>query len=463
MRTDERLAQLEAENAALRMALEQALARIAELEQQVATGVPPGPGLPIRPSKRAPTASKGPRRRRAAEHNRGRRRAVATRTVEHAFERCPDCHYRLRGRSLAYRRQVVELPEPTPVEVIEHRVLKRYCPKCERWQQPKLDLAAKGQVLGQGRLGTRLLVLIAYLRHTLRLPFGLIQQYLATLHGCQLSQGALVGVLQQLQAAPQTQGAVEQLRQAIRASPILHADETGWREDGVNGYLWSFSTDGPAAVRYYTFDPSRGQIVPRRVLGHAFQGHLVSDFYAGYNAYAGPHQRCWVHLLRDLHALKEAHPDQPAVLAWATQVRALYDQAQAWLAQAGEPSAPEREAQYRRLVAQVRPLALAHAHDKTHPVWALAKRLLRHEDELFQFVLVPGLPADNNLAERSIRPQVVARKISGGTRSAAGTAAHMDLASLFATWQARSLHPFDAALALLRPDLPLPPADNSFP
>ncbi|MFN8679521.1 MAG: IS66 family transposase [Thermomicrobiales bacterium] len=450
MSTDERIQHLEAENAALRRAVEEAQARIAELERQIGAGRPPVPELAIRPSKRLPPGPKAPRRKRAAHHNRGRRRAVPTRTVEHALERCPECEYRLRGRSLAYARQVVELPEPAPVEVIEHRVLKRYCPKCQRWRHPKVDLAARGEVLGQGRLGTGLLALIAYLRHTLRLPFELIQQYLQTCHGCSLSQGALVDQLRQVQTAPQMKAGVEQLRQAIRASPILHADETGWREDGVNGYLWSFTTPGREPVRYYTFDPSRGQIVPRRVLGHAFQGHLVSDFYAGYNAYAGPHQRCWVHLLRDLRALKEAYPDQPAVIAWATQVRALYDQAQAWLAQAGEPTSAEREAQSAELVTQVHRLGLAHAQDRTHPAWALAKRLLRHEDELFQFVLVPGLAADNNLAERSIRPQVVARKISGGTRSAAGTQAHMDLASLFATWQARGLNPFEACLHLLR-------------
>lgn len=463
MSPDERIAQLEAENAALRQALATALARLAEREPPAGVDPAPASAWPIRPAKRAPTEPKGPRRRRAASHNRGRRRAEPTRTVEHAFERCPECQYRLRGRSVAYRRQVLELPEPVPVEVIEHRVLKRYCPTCARWRQPRLDLAARGAVLGQGRIGTRLIALIAYLRHTLRLPFEPIQQYLQTLHHCHLSQGALVGVLGQVQAAPRTQAAVEQLRQAIRASPILHADETGWREDGVNGYLWSFATAGAAAVRYYTFDPSRGQIVPRRVLGHAFRGHLVSDFYAGYHAYAGPHQRCWVHLLRDLHALKEQHPDEPAVVAWARQVRALYEQAQAWLAQTPAPSGPERAAQYAQLVAQVRTLALPHAHDRAHPVWALAKRLLRHEEELFQFVLVPGLPADNNLAERSIRPQVVARKISGGTRSAAGTQAHMALASLFATWQARGHNPFHACLHLLRHGTPPTHPDSSLP
>ena len=86
---------------------------------------------------------------------------------------------------------------------------------------------------------------------------------------------------------------------------------------------------------------------------------------------------------------------------------------------------------------------------KHHPCQALAKRLLRHEDELFQFVLIAGLSADNNLAERSIRPLVVIRKISGGSRSPDGTKTRMALASLFETWQARGLNPLDECLKLL--------------
>jgi hypothetical protein len=84
-----------------------------------------------------------------------------------------------------------------------------------------------------------------------------------------------------------------------------------------------------------------------------------------------------------------------------------------------------------------------------HPCWALAKRLLRHEAELFQFVLVPGLSADNHEAERALRPQVIARTVSEGTRSAAGSAIRLGLASLAATWQARGYNPHAQWLALL--------------
>ena len=163
----------------------------------------------------------------------------------------------------------------------------------------------------------------------------------------------------------------------------------------------------------------------------------MSDFYGGYNQYAGRHQRCWVHLLRDLHTLKEAFPQDESVQAWAQAVRATYDaaQTQTWLrAHAQAPSAG-REAEYVSLTSQTPALGLRYAGEKAHPCQALAKRLLRHEDELFQFVLAPGLSADNNLAERAIRPLVMIRKISGGSRSTVGTKTRMVLDRLFHTWQ----------------------------
>ena len=84
-----------------------------------------------------------------------------------------------------------------------------------------------------------------------------------------------------------------------------------------------------------------------------------------------------------------------------------------------------------------------------HPCRALAKRLLRHKDELFQFVRYPGLSANNNLAERALRSLVVQRKVSGGSRSQQGSQTSMRLASLFQTWLARGLNPLHECWRLL--------------
>jgi transposase len=150
----------------------------------------------------------------------------------------------------------------------------------------------------------------------------------------------------------------------------------------------------------------------------------------------------WVHLLRALHELKHDHPQDSEVMTWAQAVRACYDDAQAWLAAERQAALEARAAQYVVLTSRTHALGVQYAKAYHHPCCALAKRLLRHQDELFQFVLIEGLSADNNLAERSIRPLVVIRKISGGSRSTEGTKTRMGLASLFETWQARTLNPF---------------------
>ena len=267
------------------------------------------------------------------------------------------------------------------------------------------------------------------------------------MHQVYLSVGEWVEVLDQMRRAGEP--LLKSLRAQMRDSAILHVDETGWREDGQNGYVWACSTPGPAGVCYYEYDRSRAGQVVQRLLGAQFQGVLNTDFYGGYNIYLGPHQRCWVHLLRDLHELKEEHADQEGVVSWAEAVRALYDDARQFLQTSPPPAQAQREEQYLALLQRLQPLGLAYAQAKKHPCQALAKRLLRHQDELFQFVLVDGLRADNNLAERTLRPLVVARKISGGTRSKRGSSIRMSLTSLFATWQARGLNPLTQCLQVL--------------
>ena len=89
--------------------------------------------------------------------------------------------------------------------------------------------------------------------------------------------------------------AVADMLERIRGSPVVHADETGQREGGANGYVWTFSDPGE---RYF-LRRGRGKAVVDEALGESFSGVLASDFYAAYDHYPGPKQRCWAHLLRD--------------------------------------------------------------------------------------------------------------------------------------------------------------------
>ena len=448
----ERVVLLRAENAELRSAVADlrtqlivAQARIAELEQQSKPPVPKPPPSFAKASRPRPDKPADKRKKRAPQYNTSRRREQPTRFERHAFDRCPVCNYPLTGESIDYTRQVIEIPPPTPVEITEHQVVKRKCPHCDAWRSPQLDLSQ--QVLGQGRIGLRIASLIAYLRTTLRMTVRQIQVYLHTLHKLWLSIGEITELSHQVRA--KAESTVDALLKQIRQSDVIHGDETGWREDGQNGYVWLLTTPGANGACYYEYDHSRAQSVVDRLLKDVRDACLVTDFYSGYNNYPGPQQRCWVHLLGDLHDLKEEHGQDPSVLTWAGAVRQMYDDAQAWRSTHLTASAEERAAIYQQLVARAVALGRHYAQVYDHPCNALAKRLLRHQDELFQFVRRDGVSADNNLAERTIRPLVVIRKISGGTRSEKGTKTRLGLASLFGTWQRRGLNPFAECLALL--------------
>jgi transposase len=189
--------------------------------------------------------------------------------------------------------------------------------------------------------------------------------------------------------------------------------------------------------------------VAREVLGEVYEGTLVSDFYAGYHGHDGPHQRCWPHLLRAIRDLRAAHPGDGELTAWAEAVHDLYREARRVAASDADFAArvAARAEVERRLSAACAPYW---AEGRPAPQATLCQRGDRFLDALFAFVLDPAVPADNNLAERSLRPLVVARKVSGGSRSEAGSQTRMALAPLFATWLAQGRDPFAACRDLLR-------------
>ena len=143
----------------------------------------------------------------------------------------------------------------------------------------------------------------------------------------------------------------------------------------------------------------------------------------------GPKQRCWAHLLRDIHDLRALYPEDGSLAQWADAVCQLYRQAAAFTHPAEKPRRAAQLALERRLLALCRP----YLDHPSAPQARLCRRVEKHIKELFVFVSEPEIPPDNNAAERSLRPLVISRKISGGTRSAHGTNTKMTLASVFGT------------------------------
>ena len=381
-------------------------------------------GVPTVPAN-TPEPERKPRKPRAPEHNRARRREEPTRSETHVPQECGHCHGRLGKPVLERTRQVIDLPAVVPVEVVDHEYYRAWCGVCQRWERVQPDL--QEQVLGKARLGIRLSIELAYHRTVMRVPIALIRAYLLVRYRLRVSAGGIVRILEQV--AKRLAGLLDLLKEEARASAVKHMDETFWREAGQNGYVWCLTT--PEGVRLFSYARSRAAAVADALLGPHPTGTLVTDFYSAYNNDEYAHQRCWAHLFDALRDLEKHFPDDPSVAKWADDLGALYTKA---VEQKGAGRAA-----YDAIVAESNALANRHAGDEAHPCHVLAGRLLRFQDQLYRFVLDPSIPTTNNLAERSIRPLTVQRKISGGTRSPAGSETRMALASAFGTWQARGL------------------------
>lgn len=423
--------------AALEARLAEQQATITRLEQRIrdlAGGIVPPSRMPgHKPAAASVTGDRPPRAKRL--RNLARRRASATVQVSHALAICPHCGVPLAGGSIKRRREVLDLA-PQPVVVTEHVFLERCCGGCQRRVTPAVAL--DGLAVGRSRLGVGLLSLIALLREELRLPLAAIQRYLDRVHGCRLSVGGIVGALEQVARA----GAAEHARilAAIQASPVVHADETGWREDGVNGFIWTFST--PTAC-YYTHGGRSNAMLDATLTGAV--GTLVTDFYAAYDHYPGVQQKCWSHLWRAIRELDRQHPDDAGLAAWCNAVAAIYRDATRF----SHPDERTRMAQRRALTVRLQATCQPFLTDERAPQARVCRRIEKYLDRLFTFVVDPTVPPTNNAAERSLRHLVVSRKISGGTRSAQGTQTKLTLASLFTTWRLRGLDPFLACRQML--------------
>ena len=412
--------------------------RIAQLERKLPPDLPfhPKPGIKLKDKKK----------REKRNHGYARTLDTPTHVVKHAYTACPDCGSHVYEGWLQRRRQIIDIPLASAT-VTEHQVYEHWCSQCKKKIAPRLDLS--DQVLGNHRISIKTMSYIATLRERERKPIYEIQAHLQHFYGLSLSAGEITEICHTV--ADHSIPLYETLSDQVRASPVVHADETGWREGGVNGYIWNFNTP---VVRYLTYQKTRGSIVVQKVVGDAFEGVLVSDFYSSYNTHLGFHQRCWVHLLRDIKKLTETHPDNQGLILWACSVQELYQQAKDYVQPDPIQHSDIRSQQKKRwqdanrFKDQLLTLCTPYLK-KSVPQQTLCQRIDTYQDELFLFIADPRVPADNNSAERSLRHSVISRKISGGTRSEKGSITKFILASLFGTWRLQNKNPFQECLNLL--------------
>jgi len=424
---------LRAQLVALLAEVEALQTRVSELEAENAQLRGKGSTPPSWVKAHRPKRAKQPRKHRHQAFV--RRREPPTEIREHAVETCPDCGRQLTGGSVHRSRQVIEII-PAQVQIVEHQFIGRRCGVCGKRVLPQRSAAELG-VVGKHRFGVNIQSLAALLHISYRLPISMIRRFFREVHGLQISAGEIVALAEGVAAAGTDE--VEAIRTAVLASSAVCSDETGWREAGRNGYLWGFAT---STHRYFRYRHSRARAVAEGVFGEGFAGTIVSDFYSAYNQLPGGHQRCWAHLLRDLHQLREEHAE---VTEWVEAIHTVYQQATSFT----DPRQKARRQAAARFERELARLARPHRKRADAPQRVLAERIYRFRGELFTFVADPRVPATNNLVERSLRPPVIARKISGGTRSEAGSQTRTSLMSIFGTWAAQNKDLLASCKALL--------------
>ena len=183
------------------------------------------------------------------------------------------------------------------------------------------------------------------------------------------------------------------------------------------------------------------------VLGDEYLGAVVADFHGGYNVHSGVEQRCWVHFDRDLDELKDKYVDDAGVGLWVDSALDVYYRAKATVEM--DYTDDERRLLRWKFEAELLSLAKPYLSLEDAAQHVLAKRIDKFLDELFVFVEYPHIPSENNAAERAIRPAVIARKVSGGTRSAKGSKAKSVLMSLFGTWGAQGMNTYHACKKMI--------------
>lgn len=222
----------------------------------------------------------------------------------------------------------------------------------------------------------------------------------------------------------------EAILAAVRSHPYCNTDDTGLRQDGLNGYAWVFCN--PKCV-IYELDLSRSGKVPRRVLGPGYDNTLVCDGWAGYNGYR--RQRCWPHLTRELDALAE---DSEAAKVQADYFHRLYNKALE-----GKKKPPdERAALIRQIDSRAELGFMITVLARTKGCRKFATKLSNARPYLFTGVKHPEIPLDNNHAERVLRKIVVHRKLMGCIRNEKGQRFIQNVMSAIQTWHLQGKNPY---------------------
>jgi transposase len=315
------------------------------------------------------------------------------------FKYCPDCGERLttQKRTISHIVEDVVLPLIN-TQVIKYEKTRQYCPHCKEEKINKAD-----DEVPNSRFGVNLSSLLLYLRYESKLSLPLIVSLLKSVAGIEVTD---TGLQSQLEIASKKLGnSYRDILKDIRSSPIIHADETGWRVDGENYWAWNFSNKD---ITYLGIAPSRGKGVVDDYLGGAGKDSvLIRDGYAAYDHLKMKQQYCWSHILRYARDFAKLEGSSDQIRSLSKSLDRLYKKVR--------DSDPEY---YEEIFADL--IRLAEKETDCEACARVQLRIRKQAKGLLTGLLIKGVPLTNNQAERDLRPLVIMRKLSGGSRSEDG-------------------------------------------
>lgn len=314
-------------------------------------------------------------------------------------DRCPQCGGPLEDKGTE-NHCAIDIP-PLKTERILYQLPKRYCARCQNSYQPP----APG-VLPRSLYGNQLVATAATMHYLHGIPMGRIIQQI------DIGLGPLIKIFHRL---AKLFGCIpNRLLEQYRHSAVKHADETGWRNDGQRGYVWLFAT---VKISLFLFRKTRSSSIPREVFGDKpLPGTLVVDRYNAYNRVPCALQYCYAHLLREVEDMDKEFSEAEEVKTFVGVLAPLLATAMHLR------SLPITDAQFYKQAAEVKNqiLEVVQASAQHLAIRRIQEIFHDHADRMYRWAQDRQIPADNNLAERDLRPTVIARKVSFGSQSDAG-------------------------------------------
>jgi transposase/transposase-like protein len=345
---------------------------------------------------------------------------------EHKLKTCPICENKV-SKTQETRERVTEDVEQPRTKNTKHIIHRYFCKHCNKIVEPIVTDA-----LPNARFGLRLMILILILKLDSRIPSDKITSILNSVFGIKISDGEIYGVLKQLSNA--FGDYYEELVIKIREALVKHIDETSWRVNGRNYWLWIFINK---EVALYIVNRKRNSKVPMKVLGNQNGNFIVEDRFSAYNEFAKvsgcKQQICWAHLLRNSKDLAEHYREAKYI---HKRMKFIYKKA--------------KEGERKENLLHWIDLLASRAYTSTE-VFKFIKSICRnHRENLFRFVDNPEIESTNNRAERGLRHAVVIRKISNGSKSNDGAKTTAKLLSVMQSMKLQQVNPFVGMMDLLQ-------------